>query len=200
MTINVYRIYGEESPVPLTVFASDTNQAEEIYAEWILRHMPGRDDVPDTIEQCIDESFAEFPQLGEAAHEATLKEQGGVAYWLGHRGGWFVQPASAPRLGEIAPASSSVECYLFIYGENDVRLYVFANDRDHATELFQEWHKDTFGRPFEQIMFKQISRWTLTEDQVTLREEMDIGMVGISGYSLATGWHIYPPDHIMAGA
>jgi len=198
MTINAYRIFGDESPVPLTVFAHDAQSAEAIYGEWIMRHMPGRAPKPKSIEECDEGSLSEFPQLAEAVHDATSKDTAGVGYWLGHRGGWFVQPPHAPRLGELGPFVSGIECYVFVHGDADDRILVFAHDQDHANELFSAWHEAAFGRPFEHVLFKWVSRWLLTDDQVTLREEMDIGMTGIAGWSPMTGWHIYAPDHEMA--
>jgi hypothetical protein len=199
MTINVYRIYGEESPVPLTVFAIHADQASAIYREWIARNMPNRSPNPTAIELCDERALDEFPQLAEALQQAVDEEKFGVGYWLGNRGGWFIQPALAPRVGDIAPLVSRIECFIFVRRESDDQFLVFAEDRDQANEIFQAWHEAKFGRPFEHVLFKEMSRWLLVDEQLTLREEMDIGMVGIAGWSQADGWHLYPPDHALAG-
>lgn len=49
------------------------------------------------------------------------------------------------------------------------------------------------------VTITEFSRWTLTGKYSQLREDMDMGTIGIAGQSPDGEWKIYPPEHERAG-
>lgn len=66
--------------------------------------------------------------------------------------------------------------------EAEVRV-VFAKTNDHARELFTVWSRLASGDDGENSTVTEMSRWLLRGPQVTLREDIDVGLKG-GGVSL----------------
>jgi hypothetical protein len=76
---------------------------------------------------------------------------------------------------------------------------VFAFDEANAIQQYIDYRESFFGSVTHLYELREFSRWKLTGDQTALRELMDLGVIGIAGWSPTNGWSIYPPDHEMAG-
>lgn len=201
MTIKIFRMFSEGSPIPLTVFASSQEDAKLTYLEWVVIHQPHRpawSKEPSRVWRLSKKELAARPQLADAARAAARHGLDSVGYWLGHDRGWIALPTYCDRAGKISPYEPDVRYYL-VEAEAGDDAQVFARDMDEALRLYDIWYRDAYGYHAADCTVRAVSRELLTGDQATLREDMDRGLTGIAGWTLAGGWKIYPPDHELAG-
>lgn len=76
---------------------------------------------------------------------------------------------------------------------------MFAFDEANAVQQYLDYRENAFGSVPDDFELRVLSRWKLTGEQTILRELMDLGVIGIAGWSSGCGWSIYPPTHEMAG-
>lgn len=203
MSTSVFKIWSAESSVPLTVYAPNTDEATETFALWCAINMPGWSRQPVRIEILTEEQLAQQPQLSAAV--ARAKKVGmhdAVLLFRNHDAGWLAVDCNAERIGSVAPPEPlvrSFEARVEVGGNAGVDALVFAHDAAQAMQLYMA-HKgvDWFALGHA-VTITEFSRWTLTGTQTQLREDMDMGSIGIAGQSPDGGWHIYPPDHERAG-
>ena len=88
----------------------------------------------------------------------------GVAYWCGHRLGYYVAAPGEVQLGALGPVTTLVKCFE-VDDEADVTL-VFAHTIEHARELFREWNRLAYGDDGESAT---------VEEDVTLAAERASG-------------------------
>ena len=74
-------------------------------------------------------------------------------------------------------------------------VVVFAHTSDHARELFDEWNRRAYGDGGKNATVEEMSRWLLKGPQVTLREDMDVGLIGVGAVCEDGFWRIFPADH-----
>lgn len=203
MTTDVYRVWSRESSVPLTIFAPSADEAALAFREWVSIHMPAWTKEPAKLEEVSAEQLTDEPQLGNAVERAKATGvHDAVMMFTSHDAGWIAVPTFAAQIGAVAPVEPAVRCYeVRVEKEHiqGVEVIVFAYDQEHALQLYQQWHLTFYGACNHPHLLSTFSRWTLTGDQTVLREQMDMGCVGIAGWSPVRGWSIYPADHEMAG-
>lgn len=83
--------------------------------------------------------------------------------------------------------------------EGDDEVFIFAENDQEAVYIYLTWHHDAYGNFPSCPTIKPHLRSYLRGELKTLREEMDQGKKGLSGWTADAGWHIYPPDHQLAG-
>lgn len=203
MTNYLFQAWSHEASIPLTIAASDFEAAEEVYAEWRRIHAPHWSMRPLEMEKMCDAWLKERPQLADAIRRASEKNLGDcVLYFLDHDAGWIAKPTYSTRIGGIAPAEPLVQCYQVRVEKEGLRgpeVMLFARSEADAYQLYIDWHEEQIGLVGHSYTISPFSRWTLAGEQITLRKEMDLGMVGIAGWSSTGGYHIYPFDHELAG-
>lgn len=187
--IRVYQAHSAIVPTPLTIFATDVAQAARTFQTWAEHHRPKAKAPPAEFRASTLTELALQPQLAVAA--GTLAS--GIGYWLGHRAGWVIAaPHESPK-GALSPLDTNVRCYSIIDGDGE--HLVFAENIEAATAHFTHWSLLADGEVDEQFSVHQMSPWLLLGPMVTLREDMDAGLVGIGLVSVDGFWHIYPADY-----
>ncbi len=203
MTTKVYQVWSRECTVPLMIFAPRADEAAVTYREWVVIHSPNWSPEPAQVEQVGDQWLADRPQLANAMQRAASSRlHDNVILFIDHAAGWKAVPTHAAQIGAIAAPEPAVRAYeVRVEKEHlgGVEVMVFAEDPEQAIQLYREWHETFYGELNYPYEIKPFSRWTLTGDQTVLREQMDMGCVGIAAGSPVRGWSIYPPDHEMAG-
>lgn len=200
MPENVYQAWSDNASVPLTIAATDAETADVVYREWRSIHSLRWSAQPSKIERMDDAWLKDRPQLVDAVRRAVESDRGDcVLYFLGHSAGWLAAPTYSARMGSIAPFEPLVQSFgvrVEKEGMTGLEVMLFARSIEEAIQLYLDWH----GPVHHPYTIRPFSRWTLTGEQTTLREEMDLGMVGVAGWSSEGGYHIYPVDHELAGA
>ncbi len=189
MTIKVFEFTRSWADVPVTIFASGMSQAEKIYHQWLSTHHADQPADPDNI--CIyNETWvAARPHLAKASALGAS----GIGYWssLEHR--WMVGEPQSDPLGYLAPPEPSVRYFRAMADEGD-DARVFATNFEEATSLYCAWHLDRWGELPARFTIHIRSRWELAGGLVTLRDDMEEGIVGIAGVE-GEFLRILPPDH-----
>lgn len=203
MSSSVFRVWCADSSVPLTVYAPNTDEATETFAFWCAINMPGWSRQPVHIETLTEAELAQQPQLSAAVARArTVGMHDAVLLFRNHDAGWLAVGCNAERIGSIAPPEPlvrSFEACIEVEGLAGVDALVFAHDAAQATQHYMahkgaEWFAEGYS-----VTITEFSRWTLTGKYTQLREDMDMGSVGIAGQSQDGAWRIYPPEHERAG-
>ena len=199
MTTNVYKIWSATSSAPLTVLAGNADDADLVYREWRSIHCPTWSKDPAQLVEVSEEWLAERPQLAAAVAQARKVPLDWVFYFLGHEAGWTFRTTYMDTVGVIAPVEPVVRYYLVETDGNGDQTDVFANSMEDAIQLYIDYSETAFTKCDHAYSITQTSRWVLMGDKTSLRAEMDRETVGISGWDMREGWHIYPFDHEMAG-
>ena len=199
MTRNVYQIWSAGSSVPLTVLAGNPDDADLIYREWRSIHNPAWSKDPARLVEVSKEWLADRPQLALEALEAVKVGIDLVFYFMGHAAGWTGRPVYMDPVGVISPFEPIMHYYLVETADDGDLTEVFAYSYEDAIQLYIDYYETAFTKCDHPYMVTERSRWLLLGDKLTLRKEMDRGIVGIAGWDMTEGWHIYPFDHKMAG-
>lgn len=187
--IRVYIAFSDALQTPLTIIANDSNQASQLFDAWVERHRPNADAPAPEFRLLTINEMALQPQLAYAAGAGVP----GVAYWVNHRAGWLVAAPQDNQKGALAPPETDVRCYSVI--DDDGEHLVFAENIETATSFFVHWCLITDGAVDDDFSIKEMSRWLLRGPMVTLREDMDAGLLGIGSVSVDDFWRIYPADY-----
>ena len=187
--IRIYLASNDKLPTPLTIFASDYNEADLILMAWVERHWPQAIAAPTEFKLLSATELALQPQLAEAAGAGVS----GVGYWTGHRAGWVVAAPHEDRLGALTPMETDVRCYS-VFDEDGEQL-VFAQNMEQAVASYTVWSMLAYGAMDEFFSVKEMSRWLLRGPQVMLREGMDAGLLGVGSACKDGFWRIYPADY-----
>lgn len=174
---------------PLILIAHDDGAASGLFGTWMERHRPDERVANNRILAVGANQLALEPQLADAVGRGVK----GVAYWAGHRLGYYVAAPGEVQLGALGPAATLVKCFE-VDDEAEVML-VFALTSEHARELFTEWNRLANGDDGEAATVTEMSRWLLRGPQVTLREDMDVGLTGLGSVCEDGFWHIFPADY-----
>ena len=199
MTTNVYQIWSSTSSAPLTVFAGSADDADLVYREWRSIHCPTWSKDPAQLVAVSQAWLAERPQLATAVDQAKKVPLDWVFYFLGHEAGWTFRTTYMDTIGVIAPVEPVVRYYLVETDGDGNQTDVFANSMEDAIQLYIDYYETAFTKCDHAYSITETSRWVLMADKTSLRAEMDRETVGISGWDMRGGWHIYPFDHEMAG-
>jgi hypothetical protein len=187
---NVFKISSEITDRPLTVFARDSGHAFDIYYVWRELLYP---DIPFTTAKTVQLTVADLaqqPQLAEAAASGLI----GVGYFIDHYQGWLIAPPDETVLFDFAPREVWVSAYRFDEGDGEV-LLVFATSLEQAVIFRDEWNVVAYGEADEYVGVEVISRWLLTGEKATLRDDMDEGLVGVGEECEDGFWRIFPADY-----
>lgn len=203
MTNYLFQAWSHEASIPLTIAASDFEAAEEVYAEWRSIHAPHWSGQSLEMEKMDGAWLKDRPQLADALRRASDKNLSDcVFYFLDHDAGWIAKPTYGTRMGGIAPLEPLVQCFQVRVEKEGLKgpeAMIFARSEADAFQFYIDWHEEQVGPINHPYTLSQFSRWALTGEQTILRKEMDLGMVGIAGWSSTGGYHIYPFDHELAG-
>ena len=187
--LRVFHGVSDLPSTPLILIAHDDDAASRIFDTWTERHRP-------------DEVTANHHLLGVGANQLALQPQlaetveggvEGVAYWCGHRLGYYVAAPHEVQLGALGPPATLVKCFE-VDDEAEVML-VFARTSEHARELFTVWNRLAYGDDGESATIEEMSPWLLRGPQVTLREDMDVGLTGVGSVCEDGFWRIFPADY-----
>ena len=187
--LRVFQIASEVAPAPLTVIAADDDRASRIFSSWVERHHPEEQVGKTHVRAVGANELALQPQLADAVGGGVE----GVVYWCGHRLGFYVTAPQEVQLGALGPAATLVKCFE-VDDEAEV-MVVFAHSSEHARALFQEWNRLAYGDGGENATVAEMSPWLLRGPQVTLREDMDVGLTGVGSVCEDGFWRIFPADY-----
>lgn len=187
--LRVFQIASEVAPAPLTVIAADDGGASGIFSTWFERHHPEEVVGKARVRAVGANELALQPQLTDTVARGVE----GVAYWCGHRLGFYVAAPHEVQLGALRPASTPVKCFE-VDDEAEV-LIVFAHTSEHARELFGEWNRLAYGDSGENATVEEMSPWLPRGPQVTLREDMDMGLIGERSVCEDGFWRIFPAGY-----
>jgi len=203
MSTNVFLVWAPESTVPLTVFAPSSEAAVETYTLWAAIHMPTWSHEPIRVQEVAPEWLGDRPQLEAAARRAShTGMHDAVLLFRDHVAGWIAVPAYAERVGAIAPVEPRVRSFEVRVQMDDrwnLAVMVFAESIEEAVQLYIDHCELNGGRVDHAYRVTEFSRWQLGGERRVLREQMDLGMTGVAGWSSERGWAIYPPGHELAG-
>ena len=195
----VYLVWSAGFDLPLTVYAEHTDGADLVYREWRTIHEPSWSRDPWRIEEVSEGWLAERPQLAVEVEKASTQSGDWVFYFLGHTEGWDARPTFAERAGSIAPPAPPVRYYVVECDAEGADAELFAQTIEDAVQLYIDYHTTAYGKCEHQYTLIERSRWLLMGAKMILRTEMDMGLVGVAGWDMRKGWHIYPFDDPMAG-
>ena len=184
--LSVFQIASNVTTTPVSIIASDDGAASRIFSKWVDRHHPGEQVERTRVRLVGANELALQPQLAIAVESGVE----GVTYWCGHRLGYYVAAPQEVQLGALGPPETLVKCFE-VDDEAEVRM-VFAHSSDHARELFTVWNRLAYGDDGENATVEEMSPWLLKGPQVTLREDMEIGMTGVGDVCEDGFWHIFP--------
>ena len=179
----------DQSSIPLILIAPDDGAASRIFGTWMERHRPDELSDNNRIRAVGANDLALQPQLADAVDRGVE----GVAYWCGHRLGYYVAAPGEVQLGALGPATTLVKCFE-VDDEAEV-MFVFAHTIEHARELFDVWNRLAYGDGGENATVEGMSPWLLRGPQVTLREDMDVGLTGVGSVCEDGFWRIFPADY-----
>ena len=192
-TIRLFIVTGVDRLPPTYIAAASEDDARRVFVEFMTHRAPFHRGEIRHVSEPGANWLANRPQLSAAINDANDRGEAGVAWWLGHREGWLVQRAAAQPAGSLSAQAPDVRYYR-LDDDKGLDVAVFAFDKDEAVLIFQIWHMTMFGRYREAFSIRRVSPWLLIGDQLSLRENMHIGLVGI-GAQLANGdWRIVQPD------
>ena len=187
--LRVFQIASNVNATPVSIIASDDRSASKIFSTWVERHHPGEQVERPLVRLVGANELALQPQLVSAVERGVE----GVIYWCGHRLGYYVAAPGEVQLGALGPAATVVKCFE-VDDEAEVML-VFARTSEHARELFTVWNRLAYGDDGESATIEEMSPWLLRGPQVTLREDMDMGLTGVGAVCEDGFWHIFPADY-----
>ena len=187
--LRVFQIASNVTATPVSIIASDDRSASKIFSTWVERHQPGEQVERPLVRLVGANELALQPQLVSAVESGVE----GVTYWCGHRLGYYVAAPGEVQLGALGPATTLVKCFE-VDDEADVML-VFAHTSEHARELFDVWNRLAYGDGGENATVEGMSPWLLRGPQVTLREDMDVGLTGVGSVCEDGFWRIFPADY-----
>lgn len=202
MSTNLFLAFSPESSVPLHIVACDIEQATKAYRVWVSANRPEWSDVPRVIDQVQQHWLDDQPQLDEGVQEASSLAEARVLSWIGHAEGWKASRPSEKPTGRLAPIEPIVGAYSVHVDKpllDGVEVIIFAQNATQALQLYLDWHETWHGKVMHHYTITPFSHWLLVSDQTMLRELMDIGHIGVAGWSPTKGWSIYPFDHPLAG-
>ena len=199
MTTNVYQIWSTTCSVPLTVHAGSPDDADLVYREWRSIHGSTWSADPARLVEVSEAWLAERPQLAAAVGQAKKVPLDWVFYFLGHVEGWTARTTYMDAIGVIAPFEPVVQYYLVETDGDGDQTHVFASSMEDAIQIYVDYYETAYTKCDHAYTITERSRWLLMGDKTSLREEMDRETVGIAGWDMREGWHIYPFDHEMAG-
>jgi hypothetical protein len=197
MHTNLFLTFSPESSVPLHIVAKDTDDAREIYTRWVIAHAVPWSHEPAVVREAAAGWLEQQPQLADAVAGAVRLTTSTVLYWTDHHRGWIAKAPEAMPESKIAPIEPLVRVYE-VEDDGLDQLLVFAHDPTQAIQIYFDW-REHWKKPHGPATIKPVSRWLLLGPQTVLREQMDIGYIGIAGWSPNEGWGIYPFDHELAG-
>ncbi|WP_225204454.1 hypothetical protein [Novosphingobium huizhouense] len=188
MNTKIFEFNTRSLPKPLTVCASNFDQASELYGLWSQTHAPflelGEAEAKVSTWQAMMDVN---PQLADAARSGLV----GVAYWVGHREGWRIAPADAEPAGIIFPLEPPMKC--FVFQDDDMgELLIIAEARRGALLAYEFYIDDLPGWKNAMCAITEISPWLLTGPKVRLRELMDAGWDGVGVPGENGEWTIIP--------
>jgi hypothetical protein len=177
MTIRAFEFTRTWDEIPVTIFARDLDDAEQIYRDWVRSHHPDQSGLPLMIFPYGEDRLEARPLLFEAA---TLGETG-VGYWQGSKGAWIVGQPQHEQLGELAVPEGRVGYYQ-VTAEPGDDAKVFATSFEQATTLYCAWHIDAYGSLPERFFIDRRSRWELVGEFATLRDDLEAEISGVGRF------------------
>ena len=189
MTTQVFEFFRGGGAVPITVFAHDLAEAEDIFSRYLDAHEPGQHRVPPMIYPYGAEWLSKRPLLEAAAQEGNS----GIGYYLEWQWRWEITEPEASRDEPLAPPERSVHYYRFESEEGDDAM-LFATSYEQAVTFYCVWHQENWGSLPPHFTARQMDRWMLTGPLAVLRDQLEAEIPGVAQWNMADGWTILPPD------
>lgn len=187
--IRAFIAFSDTLQAPLTILARDEKDVRSMFQAWCERHRPEAQEPDAKFRLLTLTEMALKPKLGDAAGAGVP----GLAYWLNHRAGWVVAAPQDNAKGALAPPEIDVRC--FSVNDDDGEHLVFAENIEIATAFYAHRSMIDYGVVDDKFSVQEMSRWLLCGPMVTLREDMDAGLLGIGSVSTDEFWNIYPVDY-----
>jgi hypothetical protein len=189
MTIKAFECTRHWAEVPVTIFAHDLDEVDEIYRTWVATHHPEQRGEPDVVYPYSGSRLEARLLLDAAAALDTV----GVGYWDRRKHAWVVVQAEDPLPGDLAPPEGRVGHYDVKSDEGD-DAKVFATSFEEATTLYIAWHADRWGEAPTWFTVHMRSRWELMGELATLRDGLDAEITGVARWDNDGVSRILPPD------
>ena len=174
----------------VTVFANSEQEARAIYREWVEAHHPGRPVRPGRVYPFNEEQLKHRPVLEAAAKMNTA----GVGYWGRVEQHWLVAHACNTPLGDLAEPEPPVG-YFEVDTDEGEHTRVFAVSEEQATTLYIAYELHKWGVVPKSFTVRKKTRWHLTWEFITLRDDMQAGVCGIGLPDERGIWRIQSPEH-----
>ncbi len=189
MTIKAFECTRFWDAVPVTIFANDLDEVEQLYRTWVETHHPGQRGEPDMVYPYGGDRLEVRLHLDAAAALNTI----GVGYWDRAKHAWIIAGAEDPMPRDLAPPEGRVSFYQIESDEGD-DAKVFAMSFEEATALYCEWHRDRWGENPGWFTIHKRSRWRLMGELATLRDGLAAEIAGVAGWDNDGVLRILPPD------
>lgn len=180
--------------MPLTLYARSAKDVEEAFHIWRSINMPAWSGNVWRIVEVDQEWLSDRPQLAKASAWAKRSNMHtAVLLFRNHEAGYIATECNAERIGTFAPIEPlvrSFEVRIEVEGLDGVDALIFALDETHALQLYLDHKGEGWSAKDNRVTVREFSRWTLTGSQTRLREEMDLGVFGVAGWSPEHGWRI----------
>lgn len=184
MSINVYEIGGNLGE-PVTIFASDFEQAERIYRTWVVNHRP--DDKP--VLPIVHVYAGKLLAMRKLLQAAADRNETGVGYWDAELGLWRIEKPEDAQAALLAPSGTSIACYRAELDDGCVYL-AFAGKFEALEALLEE---AAAIAPLE-MKVTALSPYRLVSTMATLRDDMRTRLEGLASWSAVHGWRIAAPE------
>lgn len=177
----------------LTIMASNTEHAAEIFAAW---HQPRyeRPTPKFTITEATAVRIASKPHLDQAL---TLGNPGVASFMVGT--GWVVLPADMEAAGPVYIEQRPVKAFTVTDDQNDCdQMFVFAADEDDADIIYTIWSKLHLGRVNTDFNLYETPMTSFKGGYEQFGVAAAYGATGVAG-PCRDGYTILPPWDLAAG-
>lgn len=188
-TMMVFEFARGDSVPPITVFADELRQAEELFRRWSQAHDPEFNDGPPN----VFPFNAQWLELRPLLRSAVKRVQPGIGYWDERSFAWVTHEPEDETDLPLAPAPGKVRLYRFDCEERLQEL-VFAMSYDEAVRLFCLHHIELWGSLPTSFTARETCRWTLSGPLAVLRDQLEAEITGVAQRDRAEGWRVLPAD------
>lgn len=189
--INVFELVQRDQ-LPMTFFANDEQQAQQLFWRWMATHLPGQEVEIPMIHVYRDALLEKRGLLFDAACFGKV----GVGYWDGDAGIWRVEDPEREMTGTTARPSSGVHCFRVEVSPGAV-LMAFAPNQVVAVDFVLGYCLATKGEAPYRMDIRRHSPWSLVNVMAVLRDEMEDGACGLASWTQEQGWRIAAPEFTM---
>ncbi|MCW1381969.1 hypothetical protein OLX02_03955 [Novosphingobium sp. KCTC 2891] len=181
-----------EARDPVTLVARHVEEAFRLLYRWREAHDPRAVGTDAMLVHLTDRDIADQSQLAELARSGCV----GLAWWTGEREGWVLGVPDGEALGDIAPPSPAVRCFVFTTMEPG-GTYVVAETLEQGIEMLNAHSQRLNGWDARYGEVVELSVWLLYGTLITLRVEMFAGKTGVARECEDGFFRIAPADCML---